>query len=78
MNIWKSTKVCSFFYGPQSFWKGNIADRVKCLRSPRKVPLWGIFFALLAMNGCLSAELKFRENTVGYLYLSGLPHPTFR
>ena len=29
MNIWKSTKVYSFFYGPQSFWKENIVDRVK-------------------------------------------------
>ena len=33
--------------------------------SPRKVcSLWHIFFALLAMNGPLPAELKFRENTV--------------
>ena len=30
----------------------------------RKVHLWGIFFALLAINGLLSAELKCRENTV--------------
>ena len=33
--------------------------------SPRKVcSLWHIFFVLLAMNGPLPAELKFRENTV--------------
>jgi len=30
---------------------------------PQKVNLWGIFFALKAMNGPLLAELKFRENT---------------
>ena len=29
----------------------------------RKVHLWHIFFAVLAMNGCLPAELKFRVNT---------------
>ena len=29
----------------------------------RNVHLWGIFFALPAMNGPLPAELKFRENT---------------
>ena len=28
-----------------------------------EVHLWGIFFALLTMNGCLPAELKFGENT---------------
>ena len=32
--------------------------------TPRKVRLYLIFFALLAMNGPLPAELKFRENTV--------------
>ena len=33
--------------------------------------LWCRFFALLAINGPFSAELKFRENTVfaGYFYL---------
>ena len=31
--------------------------------APRKVHLWCIFFALLAMNGPLPVELKFRENT---------------
>ena len=30
---------------------------------PKKVHLWCMFFALLAMNGPLPAELKFRENT---------------
>ena len=30
---------------------------------PRKLHLWCIFFALLAMNGPLPAELKFWENT---------------
>ena len=35
--------------------------------SPRKVHLWYIFFALLAMNGPLPTELKFRENTVQLL-----------
>ena len=31
--------------------------------APRKVHLWCIFFALLAMIGPLPAELKLRENT---------------
>ena len=30
---------------------------------PKKVQLWGIFFALLGMNASLPTELKFRENT---------------
>ena len=30
---------------------------------PKKVGLWCIFFALLAVNGPLLAKLKFRENT---------------
>ena len=30
---------------------------------PKKVHLWGRFFALDAMNGPLPAVLKFRENT---------------
>ena len=29
----------------------------------RNVHLWGIFFALPAMNGPLPAELKFKDNT---------------
>ena len=32
-------------------------------RSPRKVCLWRIFFALPFRNGPLPGELKFRENT---------------
>ena len=32
--------------------------------SPQESALWCIFFALLAKNGPLPAELKFRENTV--------------
>ena len=30
----------------------------------RKVSLWHIFFPSTATNGCLSTELKFRENTL--------------
>ena len=31
--------------------------------APKIVQLWCIFLVLLAMNGPLSAELQFRENT---------------
>ena len=34
---------------------------------PSKVRLWLIFFALLAMNVPLPAELKFRENTANLI-----------
>ena len=37
------------------------------LPPPRKVRLWLIFFALLAMNVPLPAELKFRENTANLI-----------
>ena len=29
----------------------------------KRAPLWCVFFALMAVNGPLPAELKFRENT---------------
>ena len=73
MNIWKNTKVFGFFYGPQSFWKENISDRVKYLRTPQESAPLGHIFCLTGHECCLSAELKFRENTVGYPHLCGLP-----
>ena len=36
---------------------------------PRRLCYWCIFFALLAMNGPLPSELKFRENTAGQVTL---------
>ena len=38
--------------------------------TPPPLHLWCIFFALLAMNGPLPAELKFRENTAHVVWAS--------
>ena len=43
---------------------GHVLHSTIPLPHPREAHLWHIFLALLAMNGPLPAELKFRENTV--------------
>ena len=53
-------KECGFRNFPS---KGGAMSCALLPHAPRKVHLWCIFFALLAMNGPLPVELKFRENT---------------
>ena len=58
MNVWKSTNVYSFFYGPQSFWKENIDDRVKFFPSTLESAPLGHTFWLTDWPGMVAFLLS--------------------